>query len=219
MIKCDDIESALAQAGFIVLGGFTPTADDLTPENTATLFLIGSAGASMWQHFSSERDPDTDGLDVWTRAKLEPSAEKLRAKAVFPFDTPPLPFQRWARKAGAGFTSPLGLNVHPRYGLWSAYRAALCFSEKIELPLIDATASPCETCTEKPCLTTCPVSAFDGQTYNVPACTSHLATPQGQDCMMGGCLARRACPVGQEFITPSEQTRFHMRAFFHARKS
>lgn len=219
MITIDDVENAAGLAGFVVFGAFYPSPDDLAPQNTATLVLIGSAGPAMWEKFSAERDPSKDTLDAWTRDTLEPCAANMEAKAVFPFDMPPFPFQRWARKGGAGFSSPLGLNIHPKFGLWSAYRAAFCFDRKIALTNFEQGESPCDTCAGRPCLSACPVSAFNGETYDVPACAAHLATPAGQECMSGGCLARRACPVGQAFKTPPEQTRFHMRAFFHARNS
>ena len=35
--------------------------------------------------------------------------------------------------------------------------------------------------------------------------------------MDGGCLARRACPVGAEYAHGAEQAGFHMRAFLRAR--
>ena len=145
--------------------------------------------------------------------------EDLSAKAVFPFDTPPLPFLTWARRAGAGHVSPLGLNIHPTYGLWHAFRAALLFPVAFDLPMQSAGAHPCETCVGKPCLSACPVHAFDGSSYNVAACASHLETPAGEDCMSGGCLARRACPVGRGFTYHPVQAQFFMRAFRTARRN
>jgi hypothetical protein len=34
--------------------------------------------------------------------------------------------------------------------------------------------------------------------------------------MSGGCLARRACPVGREYAYDPAQARFHMQAFLAA---
>ena len=123
------------------------------------------------------------------------------------------PFLTWARRAGAGHVSPLGLNIHPTYGLWHAFRAALLFPVAFDLPMQSAGAHPCETCADKPCLSACPVNAFNGTTYDVAACASHLDSPAGHDCMDNGCLARRACPVGQGFTYHPFQAQFFMRAF------
>ena len=200
----------------IIKEGFTPlgwfTADDMG--ETKFVILIGNAGPAMFNRFASEREMT---MDAWTRKVVEPLAHDLGAKAVFPFDAPPLPFLTWARRGGAGHVSPLGLNIHPTYGLWHAYRAALLFPVQFDLPVNVAGAHPCETCEGKPCLSACPVSAFDGKSYVVAACGTHLKSGAGPDCMDGGCLARRACPVGKNYQYSKAQAQFHMQAFLAAR--
>jgi hypothetical protein len=135
---------------------------------------------------------------------------------LFPFDGPPfLPFQRWAQKAEPVHPSPLGILIHPDWGLWHAYRGALAFAERIDLPLPDRRSSPCESCAGKPCLTACPVGAFTSAAYDVPTCVTHISAPAGAECITG-CLARRACPVGLGYHHIAEQARFHQRAFLAA---
>ena len=106
--------------------------------------------------------------------------------------------------------------MHPDYGLWHAYRAALLFAEEIALPPRDDRPIPCETCAEKPCLTACPVGAFSGDGYDVPACAGYLASPDGFECLDGGCRARDACPVAADRRYAPDQIRFHMAAFKRA---
>jgi epoxyqueuosine reductase QueG len=125
----------------------------------------------------------------------------------------------WARRTRAGHVSPLGLNIHADYGLWHAYRAALVFPVEFDIPPPRLGAHPCESCADRPCLSACPVSAFDGSHYDVQACGQHLHQPAGEACMSGGCLARRACPVGARFAYEPAQMQFHMRAFKQARAS
>ena len=55
---------------------------------------------------------------------------------------PPWPFLTWARRGGAGHVSPLGLNIHPTYGLWHAYRAALLFPVEFDIPAAGARRPP-----------------------------------------------------------------------------
>jgi ferredoxin len=192
------------------LGWFAPT--DLGAAQF--VILIGNVGPDMWRRFA--REAHGRSMDAWTKAVVDELAADLNARAVFPFDVPHQPFLTWARAAGAGHISPLGLNIHPTYGLWHAYRAALLFPVQFDLPRASAGAHPCVSCVEKPCLTACPVSAFDGNTYNVQACGQHVnAGPN--DCMEGGCLARRACPVGTAFQYGKLQAQFHMKAFAKAR--
>jgi epoxyqueuosine reductase QueG len=171
----------------------------------------------MFARFARERDPGRDTLDQWTEDVVGTLARDLDAAAVYPFAKPPLPFLTWARRAGAGHVSPLGLNIHPVYGLWHAYRAALLFPVVFDFPVRQQGAHPCETCDGKPCLSACPVDAFSREGYDTEACAQHLAGGQGQECMDGGCLARRACPIGRQFCYSPRQARFHMDAFLNAR--
>lgn len=209
--------SRIRREGFAVLGWFAPGPDDRVQAGAQFVILIGNAGPEMFRRFMRERTPQ-GSMDEWTRATVDPLAADLHAQAVYPFDTPPLPFLTWARKAQAGHISPLGLNIHPTYGLWHAYRAALLFPVAFDLPRLASGAHPCESCTEKPCLSACPVSAFDGSSYDVAACGRHVLSEAGESCMTGGCLARRACPVGKAYTYQPPQIQFHMRAFAEARK-
>lgn len=208
--------TAIRRASFVPLGWFATAPDDQVPGDGRFMILIGNAGPEMFRRFARERDPQRDTLDDWTRTAATDLARDLDARALLPFDRPHWPFLTWARRGGAGHVSPLGLNIHPTYGLWHAYRAALLFPVVFDLPRPAAGRSPCEACAGRPCLSACPVGAFAGGSYEVAACRSHLALPQGADCMSKGCLARHACPVGQGFAYRPDQARFHMRAFLAA---
>ena len=76
--------------------------------------------------------------------------------------------------------------------------------------------SPCDDCTGKPCLSACPVNSFSGSGYDVPSCVGHLAGGEGDECFRLGCLARRACPIGQDYAYGEDQARFHLGKFFAA---
>ncbi|MGL4295028.1 MAG: hypothetical protein ACRCTG_04865 [Aestuariivirga sp.] len=208
--------TAIRRASFTPLGWFAPAPDDRVPDSARFVILIGNAGPDMFRRFARERDPDRETLDDWTRDVVSRLAFDVGARAVYPFDTPPQPFLTWARRGGAGHVSPLGLNIHPTYGLWHAYRAALLFTVAFDLPPPSPGRHPCESCAGRPCLTACPVTAFDGTAYDVEACRSHIAMPQGAQCMSQGCLARHACPVGQGFAYRQDQASFHMKAFLAA---
>lgn len=208
---------AIHRAAFTPIGWFTPDAEEPgLPPGVRTLLLIGNAGSAMFERFAAERDPARDRLDDWTRERIDALARELGAHAVYPFDRPFPPMQRWARRAGGGQASPLGLDIHPVYGLWHAYRAALLFDTALDLPSVEAGSHPCESCAAKPCLRACPVAAFDGRTYDVDACVRHIAQPAGADCLAAGCRARHACPVGAAYAHTPAQARFHMRAFLAA---
>ena len=214
-----EIKSTVAKTGLMVRGGFFPAPEDEVPDHPACLILLGNAGPALWQKFNPAKPKGLDPLDTWTRHVVHELGETLGAKTLFPFDGPPyLPFQRWAQRCEPVFPSPIGPLIHPTYGLWHAYRAALAFTDQIDLPGKEEQPHPCESCTDQPCLTTCPVEAFQPGHYDVPACVEFVTSKAGQSCLDQGCAARRACPVGQDYLYEPAQAGFHMAAFAGSQK-
>ncbi len=221
-MRYEDIGPALEGTGFICRGGFKPGPDDAVPEITAgsdaVVVVIGNAGSAMWPHFdaasSAERRKTTQNpLNDWTAEVMQPIAAKLGARVHFPFDRPYHPFQRWAMKADSVWQSPLGPLIHPDYGLWHAYRAALVFEPGFALPPRPAVGNPCDSCAERKCLTACPVEAYEAGRYDVPACVGYIGTNKGKSCIDLHCLARRACPIGRDKVYLPAHAAFHMSKF------
>jgi hypothetical protein len=182
--------------------------------------LVGNVGADMWDHFSTAAEYH-DGLphplDRWSRRVAANTCEHFGLEAVFPFAGPPyLPFQRWASSAEALEQSPLGLMMHPQYGLWHAYRFALLFSDSGITAKVPLAASICGACSDKPCLNTCPVSALSKSGYDVPACIDYLKGNTDAPCHQHGCMARYVCPQGRDYHYQDAQSQFHLRAFLHS---
>ena len=219
------IGERLAGHGMIVRGAFRPEpADDVPgcdePGGAATVVVIGNAGPAMWRAFAGAR-PDAasrDPMNDWSGAVLRRIADETGARALFPFAGPPfLPFMRWAQKAESLKPSPIHVLMHPQFGLWHAYRGALVYDRALALDPRADHAHPCDSCADKPCLSACPVDAFDGTGRNLEACVDHIDSAAGADCMSGGCRARLACPIGAEYRYEPEQMQFHMAAFRRVR--
>jgi|AntDeeMinimDraft_5_1070356.scaffolds.fasta_scaffold02534_5 hypothetical protein len=207
--------------GLIVRGGFWPCADDAVPSlpdgrPARTVVLVGNAGGAMWPVFSGSpeaRDGRLHPLDRWSRRVIGAIAGEFGGAACSPNDGPPWPpFVAWARRAEPVVESPIGILVHPDYGLWHAYRGAILLAHRIALPAPDRRPSPCDTCPDQPCRSACPVAAFSPGGYDVAACVEFLSGDEGTRCG-GGCLARRACPVGQQYNYPRAQQALHLDAF------
>ena len=109
--------------------------------------------------------------------------------------------------------SPLGILMHPEYGLWHAYRGALLFDRELSFPQRGDVVHLCDACVEKPCLKACPVDAYTGNGFVYQACLGHVRGPDGEACRTLGCLDRNACPYGAEFRYPAEVQAFHMKSF------
>src|SRR4051794_19283232 len=118
----DEIERALSASGLILLGGFRPDdRDGVSPPTdgatVGTVLMVGNAGPAMWERFTAGRPGGPSPLDSWTRTVLTGVADRFGARAVFPFDRPFLPFQKWAMRAGSCHPSPIGMLIHPEFGL------------------------------------------------------------------------------------------------------
>jgi hypothetical protein len=200
-LQLSDIEDALRAHGLTPRGAFHPEAEDQAPEVTPgvvarTIVLAGHVGPNMWQAFAANGEPEPGSLDPWSEVAFSEVAARFGGKAISPFKKPYLPFQRWARRAGPCHPSPLGIFIHPDYGLWHAFRGAIAFPEQFDVPAPDNRPSPCESCEDRRCLSTCPVD---------------------EDCMALACRARRSCPVGRTFRYQPAQAGFHMSAFLRNR--
>lgn len=211
------VKTATENAGLTFRGAFHPGADDMPAEHPAgTLVMLGFLRGD-WPAFTASpeyRDGRAHPLDRWSHRLVSALARDFGAKPYFPFTAPLMPFIRWAQKAEPVHASAMGMMIHPTFGLWHAWRGALAFEERLDLPAPDDRPRPCDSCADKPCLSACPVNAFDGSgAFNVAACSAHIRSPAGVDCMEKGCAARRACPVGQGYQYTPEQAAFHMKSF------
>lgn len=221
-----ELTEALARHGLRLRGGFATAgaadADILAVAPwTQSVILVGNAGSELWDKSGAEIAAlgDPDPLDRWTRSVIEQIASSADGLALFPFAGPPYwPFQRWAERAEGVRSSPIGIQIHPEFGLWHAYRAAILLPVAVDLPG-EPRAHPCDTCIEKPCLTHCPVGAFSAAGYDVDRCVDRVVAVQYEtgSCSDVGCLARLACPVGAAWRYRPDHARFHMEAFVKSR--
>ena len=217
-----DIAASLAENGLIPRGGFNFEARDNPPPGLAgaparAVLLVGQAGAASWPHFRRWLKTQPAGLanplDSWSRQVIGALAVRFGARAAGPNDKPFLPFQQWAMRAEGLKPSPLGILMHPRYGLWHAYRGALLFDREIPFPKPGAVVHLCDGCVEKPCLKACPVDAYTERGFDYGACLSHVRGPNGGACRTLGCLDRNACPYGTAYRYPADVQTFYMAAF------
>ena len=207
------LQAALGVYGLAITGACEPEPGEVAPA-IRQIVLIGADGGAMWEIFSKSAEAN-DGalhpLDRWSSRVISAVADSFEATAFFPFGGPPWhPFIAWAARGEGARGSPIVMQVSPKRGLWMSYRGALGLSEPVGFQ--PEGGNPCLDC-PAPCSTACPVGAFSGGRYDVPACLRHVTSEKGAACR-SGCAARHACPVGTP--PPLAQRRFHMSAFIAA---
>jgi epoxyqueuosine reductase QueG len=112
------------------------------------------------------------------------------------------------RAAGLSGPSILGVMVHPIYGPWIAFRAAILVDE-----LIDALGEahgfdPCPSCTARTCIAACPANALSfANGWDIPKCLTHRVEVEA-DCA-ARCHARAGCVLGPEHRYPDDELAYH----------
>ena len=221
-LSLEHVRREAEAVGLAWRGAFHPQPEDAVPPfddggSVRTVVLLGSIGHRQWADFVSSpeyADGAADPLDRWSRRVIDTLATACDGLGLFPSQGPPwMPFQRWARRAEPLHPSPLGLLIHPEYGLWHAYRGALGLRPRLGRPAPPDNPSPCDSCSAKPCLSACPVQAFSVSGYDRSRCVGHVGSASGSECFSDNCRARHACPVGAQHRYTREQSEFHMRAF------
>lgn len=212
----------LSRHGLILRGGFSFAPEEERPAGPSgaparSVLLVGNAGVGYWKHFSPWRETQPvnlpNPLDTWSRLVIGEAAHEVGARVLMPNDRPFAPFQQWAMRSEGTRPSPLGLLMHPVYGLWHAYRGALLFDRKLTFPAPEKPIHRCDLCDGKPCLNACPVEAFSPGSFDYAGCVSHVRSRTGHACRSAGCLARNACPVGTAWRYPAAVQAFHQKAF------
>lgn len=200
---------------------------ELLPAATGAI-IIGSGGRDLFALFQAApeaRDGRPDPLDRYTRRAVTSALNELFGagagdgapthRVFFPFtdSLPALPFQRLGRAAGIGAPGPLGLQIHPVFGPWWAYRGLVALADQAFVPGDASAAHPegpvgCDGC-DAPCVAACPGGAVRVTGFSVVDCHAHRRV--APECHLS-CVARIRCVRGPEHRYSEQQLAFHMTA-------
>lgn len=212
--QLEQLKSHANESGLTITAVTPLTRQDGFDDKYKSIALLSHDPSRFWPIFSKSQQSNDglpDPIDRWSKKTISDIANNVEGFAVFPFDASPYhPFSTWAQRAGVAWQSPAGLLVHADYGLWISFRGAVAIEILSDKRM--GLKSPCETC-QRPCLQACPVNALSTGAFDYQTCLSHVRAVEGVDCANFGCIARRACPVGQHFAPPPQQVRVHMKSF------
>jgi len=194
--------------------------------DSRTIVVIGNGGGDLWAALKRHAGAHpgwferANPLDDFTREIVEreiaPAARigGANARVVYPFmnDSATLNFIELGKVAGLAGPSILGVVVHPVYGPWIAFRAAILIDRVIVAPGAAAAFDPCPSCTVRSCIPACPVGAVAYPAgWDIPMCLTHRVEDE-PDCAPR-CHARAGCVLGPAYRYPDEELAYHqMRA-------
>lgn len=177
------------------------------------LILFGHRGQRLWEAVAAAGGGGPDPIDDYTRhtvdAWLADHLPGVRHTLLYPaLPGVPLPAVNFAGLGewlGWQRPSPLGLGIHPDWGTWFAYRAAVLADSVLPLSVRVVPTRPCDRCSGKPCVSACPAGAVSESGFKGRDCASWRLAPESR--CAGDCAARRACPVGPAHRYGDEQMR------------
>ena len=192
-----------------------------------TIIVVANGGGDLWAALKrhARAHPGwwqrTNPLDDFTREIVEDEIVRAAQSAgaairvVYPFmhGEATLNFIELGKAAGLAGPSLLGVAVHPVYGPWIAFRAAILIDRKIDAPGPAAGFDPCLSCTARSCIAACPVGAVAYPAgWDVPKCLTHRVEDE-PDCAPR-CHARVRCVLGPVHRYADDELAYHqLRAF------
>ena len=209
------VRARLAAGGLNAVGVAEGAAYGAWLSGCRSVVVFGSGGRALWPAFSAavEADPrllseQAHPLDAHVR-RLVQGADAPHPDRRWAFadgqQHPAVPVQALAEAAGLGWSSRLGLVLHPTLGPWLGLRA-VCFTRET-LPVTGPLSGPgpCAAC-PAPCTAACPAGALAEGSLDWRACLRHRRDAEGCPTR---CDARAACPEGADHRYTAEQHHFH----------
>ena len=175
------------------------------------LMMTGHGGKLFWQKLQEKEMPTADPVDQLsvqlTQQFIDHYLGNPEHLLLYPLTQYLVPLTQLGEVANWSHPAPIGQGINPEYGVWFAYRTAFLLNGRFPTITHPPTASPCQSCVEKPCISACPSSAVTQTNFDIFACTDFRVEPASP--CADRCLARIACPVAPEHRYTLAQIQYH----------
>ncbi len=179
------------------------------------LILIGHGGTSFWEALKAMgvepyRQEEQHPVDDFTVATVQQFMREEHLACAYEIIYPgtyTISLQELGKLAGWHHSSPFMVGINPTFGSWFAYRAVVLANTDLPLSTPVSSSPPCDSCSDKPCISTCPAHALDGGEFHLLKCVSYRQ--EEASVCKNTCVARRSCPVGEEHRYSDEQMQYH----------
>ena len=176
-------------------------------DSYSQLLLFGHGGTRFWQRLSELEIESSNPVDERSvhviAAWLGKFAKGSDHKILYP-GISTVPLQDLGRLSGWHHDSPLGLGIHPTYGLWFAYRGVVLLDTAFSPTIALTDPSPCRSCEASPCITACPTEALSHDRFDVNKCVAYRLEDESN--CASKCIARLACPLDEYRYTEQQMT-------------
>jgi hypothetical protein len=219
-----NLVAALSVTRYEAAGAAPATVEAITQLGARSIIVVANGGGDFWRAFTRYADVHRgwlerpDPLDDFTRAIVEDTltpavcAAGVTCTPVYPFasDPPQLNFMQLGRLAGLAGPSIIGVVVHPIYGPWLAFRAALLVDVVLDVPGAALGFDPCPTCVARSCIKGCPAEAVSNEHgWDLAGCLKFRV--EQEPACAPRCHARAACVLGPEYRYPDAELAYHQR--------
>lgn len=170
------------------------------------LVLLGHAGRALWDSIKASGIVSDNPIDDFTVQTVQHWFSRCHPSNTYEIlypGTRSIGLQRLGELAGWHHPTPFMVGIDREWGTWFAYRAVVVTDTAFTPTQTLHSASPCDACLHKMCISSCPAAALEGGKFDLGKCVTYRK--RADSLCKATCLARVSCPVGSEHRYSDEQ--------------
>jgi len=193
-----------------LLESLQSSVEDLSSYSQILVFAHG--GKEMWQALqASPFKSATDPIDSFSMHVVQNYFSQALPNncylQLYPHSKRHIAMRQLGQLAGWHYDSAFRIGINEVFGSWFAYRVVVLSNTKLTPSKRVDSASPCDTCEDKPCISVCPAKALDKGDLNLQTCLNYRQESNSR--CKTQCISRIICPIAKEHRYSPEQINYH----------